>query len=365
MKIAIITLHYINHYGSLLQTYATCYVFKKHGLKPEIIDYVRPNANEDQQIEDALSVRGIRKKSIKGFVYSTIKKIENAKRKKFSEEFIKRYITITRRYKDYDDLCADPPIADIYCTGSDQTWNSIYNGGLLPAYYLQFAPRGKKRIGYAVSIGMNRIPDEEKAQMQEYINDYAAISVREDSGVELIRGLGYKNVFQIIDPTLAMDKSEWSSLIGDRLIKEKYIIIYKLNSIPEIEEFAKILAAKTGYKIVRMSYYLNHYKYQGKMIYSPSVEQFLSLINYAEYVITDSFHCLAFSLNFQKEFYAFYPDEYSSRLQSIMELTGTLSRRVNDVNHYDQSPIDYDHVGDVLAKERNKVTDFIRKYCNL
>lgn len=51
MKIDIITLHYIWHYGSLLQTYATCKVFEKLGLETEVIDYVRPNASETEEIK--------------------------------------------------------------------------------------------------------------------------------------------------------------------------------------------------------------------------------------------------------------------------------------------------------------------------
>ena len=51
MKAEIITLHYIWHYGSLLQTYATCKVFEKIGIETEVIDYVRPNADENEEIK--------------------------------------------------------------------------------------------------------------------------------------------------------------------------------------------------------------------------------------------------------------------------------------------------------------------------
>ena len=76
------------------------------------------------------------------------------------------------------------------------------------------------------------------------------------------------------------------------MIREKYIIIYRLNPNSEMERFAKELSEKTGCKIVRMSYYLNHLKEQGKMIYTPTVNQFLSLINYANYVITEKYRTI-------------------------------------------------------------------------
>ena len=82
----------------------------------------------------------------------------------------------------------------------------------------------------------------------------------------------------------------------------------------------------------------------------------------ADYVITDSFHCTAFSLNFHKEFFIFYPGKYSTRLQSILELTGTTHRVMNE--NKDVQPIDFDYVDKVLNKEREKVDKFITDYCN-
>lgn len=360
MKIEIVTLHYIYNYGSVLQTYATQKKFESLGHKVEIVDYVRPNCQSDVLIKNEMKNKSLGN-PIKKKVYCIVKKIENKKRHKVCKDFLDKYIHLTRHYKDYEDLKNDPPIADIYCTGSDQTWNSEYNGGLLPAYYLDFAPKGKKKIGYSVSIGMDSIPENEKEQLSEYINQYNYITVREDSAKGLINELGYNKVDRILDPTLVLNKEDWKSMIAPRMIKDKYIIIYRLNNNPQMEAYAKKLSEKTGCKIVRMSYYLNHYKDQGKMVYVPKAEEFLSLINYADYVITDSFHCTAFSLNFHKEFFIFYPGKYSTRLQSVLELTGTEHRVMNENDNV--KPIDFDYVDKVLNKERQKVDDFLNEYC--
>ena len=361
MKVDIITLHYIWHYGSLLQTYATCKVFEKLGYSAEIIDYVRPNADENKEIRAAISTRGYRN-PIKRYLFTFSKKIENKKRKKFSDDFFGKRINLTKRYNSYEELKANPPEADIYCTGSDQTWNSEYNGGFLPAYFLEFAPDGKKRIGYAVSIGMDKIPDNEFEKTRNAVMKYDAISVREDSAVKLIQNLGYTNVCQVLDPTLALNLDDWKPLIGKRIINEPYVLIYKLNPNDELEEFAAKLSKDKNCKLVRVSYYLNHFKNQGKMIYSPSVEGFLSLIYHAESVITDSFHCVAFSLNFNKDFYAFYPGKYSARIKSIMELTGTNHRVVGETE-FSQSNIDFENVNRVLSFEREKSMEFLRLNC--
>ena len=241
MKIDIITLHYIWHYGSLLQTYATCKVFEKLGLETEVIDYVRPNASETEEIKAGVVAKGYEKKPVKKALFIISKKIENKRRKKFSEEFLKKTVSMTKRYSSFDELKMNPPIADIYCTGSDQTWNSEYNGGFLPAYFLEFAPTGKKRIGYAISIGMDEIPEKELEQTKNAVLKYSAISVREDSAVKLIKKLGYESVQQVLDPTLGLSLEDWKPLIAPDANNGKYILIYKLNPNDKLEKFAKEL----------------------------------------------------------------------------------------------------------------------------
>ncbi|MFR1286996.1 MAG: polysaccharide pyruvyl transferase family protein [Subdoligranulum sp.] len=97
---------------------------------------------------------------------------------------------------------------------------------------------------------------------------------------------------------------------------------------------------KTGCKIVKNELLCYSFCIKRKMVFMPTVEQFLSLIYYADYVITDSFHCTAFSLNFNKEFFTFYPGKYSARLHSILTLTGT-ENRAEPQNADDLKEIDY------------------------
>lgn len=284
-----------------------------------------------------------------------LKKFEFSKRNRVCIDFLNKYCKLTRRYKDYNDLKNDPPVADVYCTGSDQTWNAEYNGGVLPAYFLDFAPKGKKKIGYAVSIGRATISKDEENETRPYVEQYDAISVREDSAMRILQNMGCQNVEQILDPTLVLNEKDWKPLVAPRMIKEKYIIIYRLNSCPRMEDFAQNLARKTGCRIVRMSYYVTHFASKGKMVFMPTVEQFLSLIYYADYVITDSFHCTAFSLNFNKEFFTFYPGKYSARLHSILTLTGT-ENRAEPQNADDLKEIDYTCV--LYGKSRRKCRQY-------
>lgn len=352
LEISVITLHYIRNYGSLLQTYATQKKFEQYGHSVQIIDYWRPGVTKHYTSGNL----------IKKAIYLVWKFVEDIKRNRVAICFLNKYINLTRRYEDYDDLKNNPPKADVYITGSDQTWNSEYNGGILPAYYLDFGSKSVKRLGYAVSIGLDDFPENEKEHIRRYLLSYDYVTVREDSAKKILNSLGYINVEHILDPTLVLSHDDWKPLIAPRRIKQKYIIIYRLNYNEDMEEYAKYLSEKTNCKIIRMSYYLTHFLCQGKMIYSPSVEMFLSLIENAEYVITDSFHCTAFALNFNKEFFVFYPGKYNTRIQSILNLTGTSHRVVSDINQK-IAPIDFGYVNNVLNNERQKVDRFIKNYC--
>ena len=99
------------------------------------------------------------------------------------DRFVQERIRLSRDYETAADLMNDPPQADIYCTGSDQTWNSIYNGGILPEYFVAYAPEGKKRVALAASFGRDDIDAAELEATKPFIQKYSAISVRESSAL--------------------------------------------------------------------------------------------------------------------------------------------------------------------------------------
>lgn len=81
-KVAVVTLHYIRNYGSLLQTYATQKKFELMGYSAEIVDYVRPNAEDNNLIKAGMQRKGQNGNAVKKMIYTCLKKIETSKRKK-------------------------------------------------------------------------------------------------------------------------------------------------------------------------------------------------------------------------------------------------------------------------------------------
>ena len=127
--------------------------------------------------------------------------------------------------------------------------------------------------------------------------------------------------------------------------------------------YAENLSKKTGLKVRFLSYQLHEFYKKGKIMCNPKVEDFLALIDNAKYVITDSFHATAFSINFNTPFVIVYPEKYSTRLQSILKITGLENRVAQDENDLDvvKREIDFEKVNKRINIEREKSLSWLKE----
>lgn len=365
-KIVFITMHYVDNYGSVLQTLATQLIFQELGHEAFVLDYVRANCKSDVQ---ASKVRGryLGKRwpfcSALG-VWLLMKryKYNTAKHKRMFDDFRDKYFQRTREYLTVQDIYADVPEADIYCTGSDQTWNSIYNGGILPEYFLDFAPDGKPRLAFSASIGRTDLDNDEVKKTTPLVAKYNAISVRESSALRELEKMGFDKGVHIVDPTLTISGQDWLKVLSIQSRKQKpYVLVYQLNFNPDMLRFARRLAKENNLQLLVMNTSIKARFFGGHQLGRPKVEEWVSLFANAEYVVTDSFHGTAFSLNFNRKLFVWYPPEFSTRLQSILAMVGAEHRVIDnkDVDWRKIAPIDYEYVNEVLARERQKARDFL------
>ena len=169
MKISVITLHTVNNYGSALQTYATQQVLSELGYDVEIVDYWRHDNCGEGAVDKALQSSQMQKyKRIWGlnsFTESLIRiplRYMLYRKRKPMQEFIHRRVKLTPHpYYSMEDLLLDVPDGDVYMTGSDQVWNSVWNHGIERPYFLDYAPAGKKRIAFSAIIGRTEFFTEE------------------------------------------------------------------------------------------------------------------------------------------------------------------------------------------------------------
>ncbi len=361
-NVANITLHAINNYGSVLQTLATEKIFESLGCEVETIDYVRETAQLDTLLKIVRYGGPGWKIKLKQIVLHLLPNSDSRRAEKLYA-FRHKHLHLTKRkYLSDKELEEYTPEADIYCTGSDQTWNTEVQHGVPRAFFLHFAPEGKKRIAFSASFGISELPERDRVEVKELLSHYSAISVREASGKKILDDLGFHDSVQVLDPTLAADPELWFNLASPRIIEQDYILVYQLNSnaafVKYVNEFARLKGLHVVHVRLRKESIAN-------CTFMPdcSPEDLLSLFKYSSYVITDSFHATVFSLLFHCNFVDIYPSKFPTRIESILKLTGLQSRHVTDFSRYDytDTPIDYEKVDAIFAAEREKTIDFLKK----
>lgn len=230
MKVSLITILDNTNFGTYLQALALSKTIEKLGLDVEIVDYIRPRMS---RIGSMSWTRNPWKKLLKWLNYPAIEKLRDA-----DHDFLKRFVALSPvTYSNYKQLKNNPPVADIYVTGSDQVWNSIYNQGIDKAFYLDFADKKAKRVSYAASIGMEDFPATEVKETMQLLSKYTQITVREQKAKNILARLGFANVEVVLDPTLLLDANDWrkiSQLAGKPLdLNEPYLLVYSVETKKE------------------------------------------------------------------------------------------------------------------------------------
>lgn len=366
--IGLITLHNSPNYGSCLQTYATQMVFAALGDSCTVIDYYRYDAIPGHEVDRALNGQLAKKLPIfkipgmKELAKIPVKRMVE-RRSKPLNEFRSQYLNLSsRKYYSFDELCGDVPKADIYCTGSDQVWNSTWNQGFERAFYLEFAPKGTKRIAYAASIGKSSIEDWEAPLMRDALSKYEAISVREREAADLLESIGVKGAVPVIDPTLMLKKGDWAKISDEWNDDESYILVYQLNRNAQFDKYVQDISRLTGMKVYRIAYGVHERRKGEKAVICPSLGRFLSMFLGAELVVTDSFHGTAFSVNLNKHFISINPGRFGGRIVNLLTMTGLDSRLLGDYRDTSlvKAPINFEEANSALDVERLRAMDFLR-----
>ena len=302
-KVGIITQHRVVNYGSVLQTYALQEKIKELGYVCEVIDYY-PERFTPLGMLKRIKNKGDKFK--KSFLIRTAARViiipSYAIRFHMFFKFLNNRIDMTSKtYKTEKELEEENFCYDIYCTGSDQVWNTDC-AGFDPAYFLSFVPDGIKKNAYAASFGFSDLPSSYTDEYKRRLDGFHCISVREASGAKIIKSLLGYDVPVVLDPTLLLDSEDWQS-ITPALPKRKkgYILVYNVLKPVQMLDYARRLAREKGLEIL----YINGETYQNfdlKHVRALSPEGFLALYKNADYVLTNSFHGTVFSIIFKRPF---------------------------------------------------------------
>lgn len=376
-KIGIITILKVNNYGAELQAYATQKALQRLGYDAELVNY--PFYKNERHIPTDASKPVFPMPFKKRLVEWAYPKVANLKllfqhtisgEKRLSNfaGFHNQFTKLSPEYRTIEALYNAEKKYDAYIVGSDQVWNPGVYSSLNP-YFLKFAPKERKRISYASSFGVASVPEYSKAYYREALAGLDAISVREENAVQLVKDLCGKDAQWVLDPTLLLNVQEWMEVakpVAD--LPEKYVLLYELTPCPYLKELALKIAKEEGLKVVRITKDAALVEKDGSIINVTDAgpSEFLWMFDHADFVVTNSFHGTAFSINFNKDFYVVTPlrKKNNSRQKSILKLFNLSNRLLLEGDPMPKSgdfSVDYNSVATELHKQRVISRNFLIK----
>lgn len=352
MKIGILTYHRSHNYGALLQSIATREILISFGHDVSFIDYY---SEYHKELYALFSFRKWMQSNkigyIKAFLFEGWRKEKRIKCfKKFIHEYIEPYCSPYNSSEHYDVI--------IY--GSDQIWRKQKGTFFDPVFFADNILSADRHISYAASMGILYKGKEDMEFLQERLSHFDKISVRELSLQQYLESFVKREIQLVLDPTILLSKEKWTSLVKiDRTEKSGYIVFYDLLNgsfnLNSIRKFAKE-------RNLRLIILYGKAKKACKDEYSTcGPVEFLSLIKYADFVFSSSYHGLIFSLIFQKQFIVSF-SENADRAESLLRELGLTNRIIPPLLERINSQIadiEYDFVSNKLKELSEQSINFL------
>lgn len=353
------------NYGQLLQLFSTTQVLTKLGFDPYVIQY--------DGVSDKTLNRFIIKRFMSLFLHpskivnkvrairnSPSKYIQDNKQRRF-DDFRNQRLQWTKKFNNFAELEKDSPDFRAYITGSDMVWSNPKIG---KPYFLHFGGENIKRIAFAASFGVTDISHSYKKQLPYWLERFDYISTREDSARIIVEKATDKEVRWLPDPTLLLKGSDFLKIATDKIDKsEKYIFAYILGNgikltMDEVSKFSMI-------NNIGLKYTSAHERNDDYPKIYPTIEEWIELVSKSEYIVTNSFHGVAFSIIFHKRF-LYVPIYYNGganneRAKSLLTKLGLSDRIWNYNLNKIKDPIDYDRIEDLLSIWRIEAENYLNK----
>lgn len=297
MRVNIITQPLFSNYGGILQNYALQEVLRRLGHEPLTINVPVRAVNGGANWKDyAKAVRNLILRWQGNYSAPFLNPHTFAvKERELSfpqRAFIEKHISKVDCPVPFKPELEKEYPADLWIVGSDQVWRPWCSPDI-ENYFFDFLNDKTKRIAYAVSFGTDQweISDALTPKVRELASRFAAVSVRESSGVELCKQCLGVEAVHVLDPTMLLKAEDYLSLTSDKdYPKGKYIATYILDASKEKNSIIKNESKQKNLPVVKV----------GTMHKDgfDSIESWLATIAHADRVITDSFHGTVFSIIF-------------------------------------------------------------------
>lgn len=339
-KINLLTIHWGKSFGAVMQTYATCKLLEQAGHVVNVINLIHPKVKQYY-------------KDFKHWAY-------------FWEEF--QFWLFKKKYfskmtsKGYCIKDIKLPEADYTIVGSDQVWNYDITSCFGYTFFLDFVPDSQKRIAFCSSFGKKETnyPPEYKDKTKDCLSRFTALSVRENTGCDILKNEYNLDAVNLLDPTLLW--GDFAKIIKSKK-EERTIFRFLLNNDEEALKCSQFISKEVGCPIYTPTVF--------ERLFVSGPVNWLNHINNSKYIITDSFHGVAMSIIFHKQFFVFCADQKKfTRLESLLQLLNLENRYVKTSEDFVRRKeellmaINYDVVDMILTEERKRslrfINDFIR-----
>lgn len=349
MRVGILTFHDALNYGAVLQAYALKAELDKI-CECDIINYYNAYFHKEPK-----------QSGIKSLVSNLLYGRQWTCRAEKFEQFRKDFLCVgNEKFSDKDLLKLNNKY-DAFIVGSDQVWNLSCSGGS-HSYFLDFVNENEKKYSYAASFGAEH-PILGQTEI-DLLKSFNLISVREKSAVEYLENKINKPIKAVLDPTFLLTETQYvqNFALKEKNKRKKYILLYEVLNGYKIEAYARRLAQKCKLNIICISQ-SNKLRHGMHVVRSSGPIDWLNLFYNAEYVVTNSFHGLAFSLIFHKQFFVELlppPATTNARMIELLRDLGLSDRIINSDKNCENN-VNYEIIDSTFSQKRKESLDYIEQ----
>ena len=350
------------NYGSALQTYALHHAIDR--IAPEevqsvVMDYC-PDILKDKDVLDPMRNMWDKDSEARRMCELSLPAIR-VNYEKFKRFYKEQYRLSEGQYtsENFDDSYEKEQLNGYVC-GSDTVF-CIDEFGFDDGYYANYpVMKNHCSFAYAASFGDSHFDAASYETLNARLQNFKAIALREKGMVPYVKEHTQIPVTKVIDPTLLLKAEDYAPIVAEPQSDEKYVLLYARRYNPKMQAFAEKMAAEHGWKVIEISLRATNAE-RHRMFYEAGVEEFLSLVQHAEYVITNSFHGMIFAVQFRRPFYIFSREQCDTKIVELLELFGLTNRLYVTGEEAPAAEIDYVKVHERIAEAREKSLDFLRQ----
>lgn len=352
------------NYGSALQSWALHQAVSSLGYQPVLVDYC-PDILADKDPLNPFKNMWDKDEESKRMCELTMPAIrENYY--KFDNFYTNKLYRTPKKYtsQNFDEVMGDEDLSGFVC-GSDTIF-CMDEFGFDDGFYANYACMRKHSVSYAASFGDPTLSEENCRILNERLKNFRAFGLRENHMVPYVTEHVDVPVQKVVDPTLLHTSEKYDEIaVSERLEDDKYLLFYSRRYSPAMEEYAEELAKKNGWKIVEISLRATNAEKGHRMFYEAGVEEFLSLVKHAEYVVTNSFHGMIFAVQYRRPFVIFSREQCNTKIDEILQLFGLSDHMLVTGKEEFNHEINYDLVHERISKARAASIEYLNKELEL